>query len=122
MHSMELLLTKQARLLEASLKDKLIELERNIARLERERDAIRTKLINYNMVRNQGGKPKVIPLVSCHKCGRDRDFLTDNGGYLARVLEDPEDTEALQPGKPLFCPGCGDVFLFERLAAIKRKK
>ena len=119
---MELLLARQARLLEESLKDKLLELERNMARMERERDAIRSKLIHYNMVRMHGEKPKVTPLVSCQKCGRDRDFLTDNGGYLAHVLEDPEDTEALQPGKPLFCPGCGDVFLFERLTAVKRKK
>lgn len=119
---MELLLARQARLLEESLKDKLVELERNITRMQREREAIRSKLMHYNMVRKHGDKPKVTPLVSCQKCGRDRDFLTDNGGYLAHVLEDPEDTEALQPGKPLFCPGCGDVFLFERLTAVKRKK
>jgi hypothetical protein len=119
---MELLIARQARLLEQTLKDKLTELERNISRMERERDAIKSKLIHYDMVRMHGDKQKLVPLVSCLKCGRDRDFLTDNGGYLAHVLEDPQDVEALEPGKPLFCPGCGDVFLFERLTAVKRKK
>jgi ribosomal protein S27AE len=53
-----------------------------------------------------------LQLTMCPKCGRDSDFLTDEGGVLIHVLEDARDTDLLSPGKPLYCPGCGDVFLY----------
>lgn len=89
----------------------LVELERSLAEVEmeleekqRERDEIQGRLQALRDAYNH-----------CPRCGRDRDFLTDEGGYLAHVLEDPNDTELLDPGKPLYCPDCGEVFLYSRL-------
>lgn len=86
----------------------LEELERRLAALElrldelaRERESTQKRLAGVRAQLNH-----------CPKCGRRRDFLTDEGGFLAHVLEDSQDTELLTPDKPLFCPDCGEVFLY----------
>jgi hypothetical protein len=52
-------------------------------------------------------------LTICPKCGRDEDFLTDEGGVLIHVLEDAQDTDLLSANKPLYGPDCGEVFLYQ---------
>lgn len=89
-----------------------------IDRLDRERDSLKKRVRELEKAQATRTKKarQVAPStggVSCPRCGRDRDFLTDADGFLAHVLEEPEDTELLSSGKPLFCPACGDVFLYE---------
>ncbi len=80
---------------------RLAELELELEALEKERQMVQTEL---ETLRRE--------LTICPKCGRDKAFLTDEGGVLIHVLEDPDDTELLSPGKPLYCPTCGEVFLY----------
>lgn len=86
----------------AKLEKHLADLNHQLAKLEQERVDTKRRL---EALRQE--------LTICPKCGRDRDFLADEGGFLAHVLEDPEDTELLTAGKPLFCPACGEVFLYQ---------
>jgi len=90
-------------------KTQLAELERRL----RELDAIgaRLSLDRAHAVERLAQLRK--EHLACAKCGHTDGFLTDAGGYLARVLEDPTDTEMLQPGKPLYCPECGEVTLWD---------
>lgn len=83
------------------LAKRLSETDAYLLRLQRERADAQRKLALLRAAE-----------VTCPKCGRDHDFLTDEGGYLAHVLEDASDQELLSPGKPLYCPTCGEVFLY----------
>lgn len=108
--------TTEARRRLAGLERRLKEIQDEVARLEGERVTTRTHL---EALRRE--------LTHCPKCGREEDFLTDGGGYLAHVLEEPDDTDLLTPGKPLFCPACGEVFLYAAppaviLTAIARRR
>jgi ribosomal protein S27AE len=85
----------------ARLEQRLREIEEEIVRLEGERAMTKQHLEDLRR-----------RLTICPKCGRDRDFLADADGVLVHVLEDPEDTDLLEAGKPLFCPKCGEVFLY----------
>src|ERR1051326_6662702 len=79
------------------LRRRLRTLDQDLSRLQRERERLARELAKH---------PNKAALVTCPSCGRDHDFLIDNGGYLAHVLEDEHDTEAFEPGKPLFCTDC----------------
>lgn len=107
--------------MEKKLKERLKEIDRSIERLQRERGIVEARLKQLDAARPKPtakAAPKA-PAVRCPRCGRDRDFLTDNGGYLGHVLEDSADTDALEPGKPLFCPNCGEVFLYQPAAPVR---
>lgn len=80
---------------------RMAEIELDLERLEEKRKETRRALETARAQANM-----------CPKCGRAEDFLTDEGGYLAHVLEDKNDTDLLEPGKPLYCPDCGEVFLY----------
>lgn len=98
----------------ADARSQLAELERQMAIIELEQEALESKRVGVQAelehVRRQ--------LTHCPKCGRDKDFLTDEGGVLIHVLEDPDDTELLSANKPLFCPNCGEVFLYAATPAV----
>ena len=104
---LQILLSKEARAQQGQLRRRLKEVDQSVRRLQAERSAIEERLRRLNRDAT----------VSCPKCGRASDFLTDNGGYLGHVLEDPADNETLEPGKPLYCPDCGDVFLYRSPSA-----
>src|ERR1041385_4666472 len=78
---MELLLAKQASLKHVESRERIKEIDRWIERLTKERADLVRKASRAPPKRNT-------PIVECPRCGRDHDFLTDNGGYLAHVLED----------------------------------
>lgn len=118
---MELLLGQQAKLMEEQLRRRLIEINDQIKRLQKERDTVEARLAVQAKQKAPAAKPAQAE-VTCPKCGRDHDFLTDAGGYLAHVLEDPSDTDLLDSGKPLFCPACGEVFLFKKATTVKGRR
>lgn len=117
---MQILVAQQALHQEQHLSDRLTEIERSMRRLQEERRRVVEKLAALRRTRTAPVTVDARLDVHCPKCGRDSDFLTDNGGYLGHVLEDPHDTENLEPGKPLFCPDCGEVFLFPRAQPKRR--
>ena len=117
---MQFLIAKEATFAHDDLRDRLKEIQRSITRLEKERATLEARL-KQRSARGANPKAPTAGAVSCPKCGRDRDFLTDNGGYLGHVLEDSQDTDALEPGKPLFCPACGDVFLYKPSKVAAKK-
>lgn len=117
---MQILVAQQALHQEQHLVDRLAEIERSIRRFQEERRRVLERLDNVRRVRRAPVTTTARLDIHCPKCGRDRDFLADNGGYLGHVLEDPHDTENLEPGKPLFCPDCGEVFLFPRAVPTRR--
>lgn len=112
---MQILVAQEELVHESQLRQRLKEIERSIERLRREEALVARRLERIRSKKAAGGT-RAVP-VSCPKCGRDRDFMVDRGGYLGHVLEDPDDVEDLEPGKPIFCPACGDVFLYARAAA-----
>jgi hypothetical protein len=117
---MRILVAQQAPIMEEQLRQRLKEIDRNIERLRREHDVVaqRLKLLETSNARASAAKA---PLVACPKCGRDRDFMIDRGGFLGHVLEDADDVEDLEPGKPIFCPACGEVFLYGRTTVAPKK-
>lgn len=80
---------------------RLAEVNTDLLHLEKERSTLQQQVQDLRR-----------SLTMCPKCGRAKDFLADEGGVLIHVLEEPDDTDLLVPGKPLFCPACGDVFLY----------
>jgi ribosomal protein S27AE len=105
--------------LEAQIRRRVRDIEDELQRLQNERTALEVraaKMATARKVRKEKATAAAVrrkhPSVVCPRCGRDRDFLTDADGYLAHVLEEPGDTELLTDGKPLFCPACGEVFLY----------
>jgi hypothetical protein len=117
---MQFLVTKQAIIMEDQLRARLAEIDRTVDRLRKEREIVESRLKRLEGPRAPKASAK--PLVLCPKCGRDRDFMIDRGGYLGHVLEDPDDIEDLEPNKPIFCPACGEVFLFQKTATVSKKK
>jgi predicted RNA-binding Zn-ribbon protein involved in translation (DUF1610 family) len=102
--------------LESQLRRRLRDIDGEIARLTSDRKDLEARLKTMETQKSRSKSTKKKPArstgVECPRCGRDRDFLTDADGYLAHVLEEPGDTEMLADGKPLFCPACGEVFLY----------
>ncbi len=102
----------------SQVRRRIRDIDQEIERLDNQRDALKRRAKELEKAQSARTKKarRVAPAsggVACPRCGRDHDFLTDADGFLAHVLEEPEDTELLTPGKPLFCPACGDVFLYE---------
>jgi ribosomal protein S27AE len=113
--------------LRAQVRRRLRDIDTDIERLREERRVLKDRLRRLERDARQGVDRRKARTVEpakdrgnaamCPRCGRDRDFLTDADGYLAHVLEEPGDTELLAEGKPLFCPACGEVFLWKVPAA-----
>lgn len=95
---------------QSRLVKRLAEIESSLSRLQDERVETKRRLEEIR-----------IQNTNCPKCGREKDFLTDDEGVLVHVLEDPDDVELLSPGKPLYCPACGDVFIYAGPAKSSKK-